>query len=63
LVAPLDPARGKRESKVSEESGLKGVDPSPLVFAQVLILKTDKVLCFDALSQVFILKDLGVCTF
>jgi hypothetical protein len=29
----------------------------------VLILKIDKVLCFDALSQVFILKDLGVCAF
>jgi hypothetical protein len=35
--------------------------PSPLCFSQVFILKGDKVLCFDTLSQVFILKNLR-CT-
>lgn len=35
----------------------KGRDP-PLGFSQVLILKMVKVLCFDILSQVFILNGL-----
>ena len=34
------------------------MDPLPLDFSQVLILKVVKVLCFDTLLQVFILNKL-----
>jgi hypothetical protein len=36
----------------------KVADPLPPGFSQVLILKGDKVLCFDTLLQVLILEDL-----
>src|SRR5712692_7934737 len=35
-----------------------GAHPPPPGFSQVLILKVVKVLCFDTLLQVFILKEL-----
>jgi hypothetical protein len=35
-----------------------GLLPPPPVFSQVFILKGDKVVCFDTLLEVFILKGL-----
>jgi hypothetical protein len=46
----------------TEESTRKERGPPPPVFSQVLILKVDKVVCFDALLQVLILKGVsGAC--
>jgi len=50
---------GKPDSKQAGEVGLETVkssNPPPPCFSQVLILKVVKVLCFDTLLQVFILK-------
>ncbi len=42
------------------ESWTAGGTPSPPSFSQVFVLKVVKVLCFDTLLQVFILKVLAL---
>jgi hypothetical protein len=47
---------GLSDKATERGSSCRVVTPLPLVFSQVLILQVDKVLCFDTLLQVLILK-------
>jgi hypothetical protein len=52
-------ATSREKAFCASENWLIVRAPSPLGFSQVFILKEVKVACFDALSQVLILKGVG----
>ena len=51
-------ARGRAATQLKASHSFNAIRYSPLppAFSQVLILKPDKVICFDTLLQVLILK-------